>query len=181
MLIYEVWLYQEMRFAIFSYGENSEYVTYNTDGQKIRQYCHEMFFDLPKQRNELHCYDEHELFWKKAMYTGVISLMVLAEFTPFLLPYSSKILHYLRSKQYEPEHLDAVSGCSKFLRIMRLTILGPVVFVAFKVWQAIYEFVIVLLTLCKKETKIKYTRYIIDDMNYGLFDITLNEMRNIEK
>ena len=64
---------------------------------------------------------------------------------------------------------------------MRLTILGPFVFVAFKVWQAIYEFVIVLLTFCKKETKIKYTRYMIDDMNYGLFDITLNEMRNIEK
>ena len=105
-LVYAIWAYQERRFKIFQIGGDSEYITYDQDGLKMRHFCHEIFFDLDARKNELHCYNSSEMFSQKATYTMIIAVLTLAEFTEFFFPYSTQIMYWLHSKEYEPEQLD---------------------------------------------------------------------------
>ena len=140
-----------------------------------------MFYDLENVKSELICYDQSELFSYKATYTILVAVLCLAEFTPFLLPYSAKILHYLRNGDYEPKNFDEIGCLSRLFYICRLSIIGPFIFVLFKFWQLFYDFLIVLLCFTPKSMKTKYIKIIFDQWNKGLFDISLNELRNLEK
>jgi hypothetical protein len=103
LLVYRIWAYQERRFEIFALGGDTEYITYDQDGLKMRHFCHEMFYDLDNRKNELHCYNADEMWSLKATYTWIVAVLTLAECTEFFLPYSAQVLHWLHAKEYEPE------------------------------------------------------------------------------